>query len=163
MLNLKNTFVRDIKSTYTVAERNFSTSHDLALFILECEDSMQEITKQSGAYDEQLYNARLQSARMKVLQTTRHMCQCAHHYVCVSLSQALSRLTLSCASSVCTRTCWLKIPTAGISSKLSKNENMPGAWLRHTHVPTTSRIRHRPTRIKYVRKSWASCRPLHPA
>jgi hypothetical protein len=95
MLNLKNTFVRDIKSTYTVADRNFSTSHDLALFILECEDSMQEITKQSGAYDEQLHNARLQSSRMKVLETPRHMCQCAHHYVCLSLSRALSRLSLS--------------------------------------------------------------------
>jgi hypothetical protein len=106
MLNLKNTFVRDIKSTYTVADRNFSTSHELALFIIECEDSMQEITKQSGAYDEQLHNARLQSARMKVLQTRRHTCQCAHEYVFVSLS--LWPLSLSCASSVCIRTCWLK-------------------------------------------------------
>ena len=99
MLNLKNTFVRDIKSTYTVADRNFSTSHDLALFIIECEDSMQEITKQSGAYDEQLHNARLQSARMKVLQMPRHMCQCAHDYVSVSLS--LTRLSLSPALPAC--------------------------------------------------------------
>lgn len=74
MLNLKNTFVRDTEQTHTVADRTFSNSHDLAMYIIEIQDSMQEITKQSGVYEEQVHNAQLQSARMKVISNARaHM------------------------------------------------------------------------------------------